>query len=179
MVQYGSTTSTVSSGTSVTTWNYWITAGTTTTTTATSSVWHIWTTCGTTPILSEKELLEAQRVIAAQEREAAARQEQERAVHAEREKKARLLLKELLTEQQNKQLDDNGFFELTTVNSGNRYRVWRERSRNIELLDKEGKRVNRLCFHPKDYVHDYDTMAAQKLMLEYDEEEVKKVANYS
>lgn len=171
------TSSTTSCSSTTCTWNHWVTTGTTST--VTNSVWYNWTTCGTTPIISEEELLAAQRAIAAQEREAAAKQEQERAAYAERERKARLLLKELLTEQQNKQLDDKGFFELTAVNSGNRYRVWRGRSRNIELLDKEGKRINRLCFHPKEYVHDYDTMAAQKLMLEYDEEEVKKVANYS
>jgi hypothetical protein len=36
-----------------------------------------------------------------------------------------------------------------------------------------------LCFHPRVQCPDYDTMAAQKLMLELNESDVLQVANFS
>jgi len=98
---------------------------------------------------------------------------------AMKEKKARQLLREVLTEEQDKQFEEKGYFELTSVSSGNRYRIKNGRSRNVQKIDKDGNVLQHLCFHPSDYVHNFDTMVAQKLMLESYEEEVKKVANFS
>ena len=95
------------------------------------------------------------------------------------EETAKQLLKEILNDEQNKQFDEKGYFELTSIKSGNIYRINKGRCRNVQLLDKDRKKVQTLCFHPQERVHDYDTMVAQKLMLESCEDEVRKVANYS
>jgi hypothetical protein len=97
-----------------------------------------------------------------------------------KEEKARQLLKEVLTVEQDQQLEKDGFFELLSVKSGHRYRINKGRAGNVQQLDDlTGKVLKKLCFHPTEYVHNYDTMVAQKLMLENDEEQVLKVANFS
>jgi hypothetical protein len=104
-------------------------------------------------------------------------------IRAEKEKakeeKARQLLKEVLTEDQDAQLTKDGYFELTSIKSGKRYRIKKGFSMNVEELDKDGKRLRSMCFHPNVHVHHYDNMAIQKLMLENDEEEARKVANFN
>lgn len=97
----------------------------------------------------------------------------------QKEEKARQLLKEVLTEEQDQQLDKDGYFELVSVKSGQRYRINNGRSRNVEKIDENGKVIKTLCFHPREYVHNYDTLVIQKLMLENDEEQVLKIANFS
>ena len=157
-------------GTATTTgdpWVYWSSGTSATTVTSAVTTWTQWTTCNISGPSSEQ--------IAAANKAAEARRERARVI----EETARKLLSEVLTDEQDEQLAKDGFFELTAINSGNRYRVSRGRSRNVALLDKEGNVSRRLCFHPANNVHDYDTMAAQKLMLESDEATVQRVANYS
>lgn len=48
---------------------------------------------------------------------------------------------------------------------------------NIELLDDTGKPIERLCAHPALYCPDEDTMLAQKLAIETDEESFRRIAN--
>lgn len=173
-------------------WTQWSGAGastasaTTTTTTATLSEWSSWVyknqegyafidnpqvvdypQFSSTPETEEQKL--------ARETAAAERKQKEEA----KAKKARQLLKEVLTEKQDKQLEEKGYFELVSVKSGQRYRVNKGRSRNVQKLDANGVVVKHLCFHPADAVHDYDTMAIQAIMLQHDEEAVQKVANFS
>jgi hypothetical protein len=201
MVLY--TTSSTTTGDKV--WSNWVTYRYTTTSTSTASVWASWTngTSSTTTtsyttdvtwtdwtndinIVTYRpvELTKAQKR-AIKKAEAKRRAEENvriakaKAQEKAREKKARQLLKEVLTEEQNKQLDEKGYFELVSVGSGQRYRIRRGRTRNVEKIDAEGKVVGRLCFHPVDEVHVYDTMVIQKVMLDCDEEAVKRVANYS
>ena len=139
---------------------------------STTAIWSEWNNL---PYVSYSPL-----VLSAKELDQLKKEREEQAARLkEREEKARLLLKEVLTDEQEKQFEEKGFFELVSVNSGNRYRVEKGRSRNVALLDKDGNIAKRLCFHPSEYVHDFDTMAAQKLMLETDEEVVRKVANYN
>jgi len=97
-----------------------------------------------------------------------------------KEEKARQLLREVITLEQDQQLEKDGYFELVAVKSGHRYRINKGRAGNVQQLDdKTGKVLKKLCFHPTEYVHNYDTMVAQKLMLENDEEQVLRVANFS
>ena len=157
-----------------TTWNGYsgMTSATASVSSGTATVWAEWNNnyyASYSPLMPSAEELERQK----KERE------EQASKLKEREEKARTLLKEVLSEEQDKQFEEKGFFELVSVGSGNRYRVEKGRSRNVVLLDKDGKVARRLCFHPREYVHDFDTMAAQKLMLETDEEVVRKVANYS
>jgi uncharacterized Zn finger protein (UPF0148 family) len=116
-----------------------------------------------------------------------AREEQQReenarkaAAQKEKEKKiqdtARDLLREVLTEEQNRQLDKHGYFELKLAN-GNTYHIYKGRSNNVKRIDQCGRAIESLCFHPSDFLPDYDTMAMQKLMLESNEAEARKSAN--
>ena len=154
------------------TWTGWCDSGTSATTNSTGTIWYTWVE-GTSPRRpSEEEIAESRRL----ERE---RLEAIRIKEAAKEEKARELLREVLTDEQDKQFDEKGYFELVSVKSGKRYRVHRGRTRNVELLKADGTVSKRLCFHPEEYVHDYDTLVSQKLMLENYEDEVKKIANYS
>ena len=174
---------TITGGTSASTWYIW--NNNSTYTTSADTVWITWNTEGTeqynySPTYNTPKLTEAQEEeyrVAELNRK---KEEEERLIKEKaKEEKARELLREVLTDEQDEQLEKKGYFELVSVNSGNRYRINKGRSRNVELLDSDGKSIKRLCFHPEALVHNYDTMVAQKLMLENDEEEVKKVANYS
>ena len=58
-----------------------------------------------------------------------------------------------------------------------RYRIRHGRSGNVDVIDRKGMIVNRLCAHPVDLVPNPDTMLAQKLMLETDEAAFERIAN--
>lgn len=90
---------------------------------------------------------------------------------------AKTLLEAVLNDKQKAQLEKDNSFILTSVKSGKIYRIRKGRTRNIERIDEKGKILELLCVHPQEYVHDYDTMTIQKLMLENDEEEIRKIAN--
>lgn len=98
--------------------------------------------------------------------------------YAEADEKAKKLLEECLDEEQKKTFRKDSFF-LFEVKSGNRYKINKGCSRNIQQVDKEGKVLRHLCIHPRNNVPVYDTMLAQKLALEAEEEKVLKVANIS
>jgi hypothetical protein len=48
---------------------------------------------------------------------------------------------------------------------------------NIDVVNAEGIIAHRLCVHPMIGVPDSDTMLAQKLLLEHDEDRCIRVAN--
>jgi hypothetical protein len=120
--------------------------------------------------------------VAEAQRRARAEQEYQVRVQAERgqaEKRAEKLLQETLTPKQREELAAKGYFELETIaKSGERriYRIKRGRSRNIEQVDDSGRRIKTLCAHPIAQVPDADTMVAQKLMLESQEDEFLRIA---
>jgi hypothetical protein len=194
---YGTTSMDCGTGTSSYIWGTWNGTVTASTTSSSDYVWRTWTNNTTVATvtnsltwsswntsyhiqeLTKEQKAEQERIKSEQQERFRIEQEELRAKEKQKEENARQLLREVLTEEQNKQFDEKGYFELTAVKSGNIYRINRGRSRNVELLDKNKKVLSRLCFHPTEYVHNFDTMVAQKLMLETDEEEVKKVANYS
>ena len=177
------TTSTCASDTS--TWGKWCSGTsvayyTTSSTSATATTWSGWVnvTYAKQESEAEKEARLEQTRIAA---EAQKKRDEERAAKDKiKEEKARQLLAEVLTDEQDAQLDKDGYFDLQNVKTGTRYRINKGRSRNIQQLDdKTGKPIKTICFHPGEYLHNYDTMVIQKLMLENDEEQVRRVANYS
>ncbi len=161
------------------TWNGWCSSGTSTTS-CTTTTWSGWVnvTYAKQESEAEKEARLEQTRIAA---EAQKKRDEERAAKDKiKEEKARQLLAEVLTDEQDAQLDKDGYFDLQNVKTGTRYRINKGRSRNIQQLDdKTGKPIKTICFHPGEYLHNYDTMVIQKLMLENDEEQVRRVANYS
>jgi hypothetical protein len=48
---------------------------------------------------------------------------------------------------------------------------------NVDVVGRDGKPTHRLCAHPNAGVPDFDTMLAQKLMLEHDDSAFFNVAN--
>lgn len=57
-----------------------------------------------------------------------------------------------------------------------RYRIRQGRSMNIDVIDRSGLVTGRLCAYPSHTIPDCDTMLAQKLMLETDEDAFLRVA---
>jgi mRNA-degrading endonuclease RelE of RelBE toxin-antitoxin system len=165
------------------TWNDWnITA--TYSTAASSSVWYYWTAAPERQrtkkeIAAEEKYQEEQRLLRIErEKEYKKKQEQLAKAMKEAEERAKETLKECLDEEQVQMLEKDSFF-LVEVKSGNKYRIRKGRTRNIERIDKDNKIVEHLCVHPKIQCPDYDTMLTQKLMLEENEEDLRKVANIS
>jgi hypothetical protein len=129
-----------------------------------------------------------QREAIVQRREASRRQEEERqatlaALEAEEKKKrveaedrAMKLLLSNLTVSQLKNFNGNKCIAIDGK-SGDRYRIKFGRSGNIDAFNKNGKFKYRLCVHPTMQVPDADTVLAQKLMLETDEEMLLRLAN--
>lgn len=122
-------------------------------------------------------------VVARDNPEAVARREEE--IKRKRIRDARLrrmkmlrskkLLKEHLDAEQLAMLMDNDHFHVR-CKSGQLYRINNGRVGNIDVMEN-GSRKHGLCAHPEDYVPNYDTMLAQKLMLETNEDEFVRIAN--
>jgi hypothetical protein len=181
-------TATTTSSTAV--WNTWA-SGATYTDTGTSAcsydttcVWKAWAEPTVKRQLTEKEK-EAEKI---RRKELEAERQRQQAIAEEARKKrqaeqeriaavAKTLLEAVLSEEQKQQLEKDHSFILTSVKSGRRYRVRKGRCSNIERIDEKGKVLEYLCVHPNESVHDYDTMTIQKLMLEQDEDEIRKIAN--
>lgn len=119
----------------------------------------------------ERAAARAEERKAARERAAKAKLEREAA-----ERRAEELLKSNLSEEQQNDFEKNGWF-LIDAASGKKYRIKRAREGNVELLNPDGTRKARYCAHPKIPCPNPDTMLAQKLMLETDEDNFLKVAN--
>jgi hypothetical protein len=90
--------------------------------------------------------------------------------------KAVALLREHLDESQRQEFERDRHFHVISQ-SGKRYRLRVGRSGNVFELDEQGREVNRYCIHPGEWVPDEDTMLAQKLLLETDEGEFRRLAN--
>ena len=96
--------------------------------------------------------------------------------------RAEKLLRENLSAAQLAELVAQNRFTLRTLQpdgSQRIYRIERGRSRNIAEVDDVGAVIRRLCAHPVEAVPDADTMLAQKLWLEADEEAFRRIANFS
>lgn len=96
--------------------------------------------------------------------------------------RAQLLLREALNPKQREQFSKEGFFDLESIRpDGERriYRIRRGRSRNVQQITPEGRILKTLCAHPILAVPDEDTMLAQKLWLETQEDAFLRLANHS
>lgn len=181
------TASTTGSNYSV--WNDWVfnTSGS-----ATSVIWSRWnerhtTDCTTDGFLAGSNIIRPRYAPSAPERAAeaaaAAARNVERGLARIREVetaelRAEGLLQEHLTERQKYDLSTKGHFDVVNFKSKRHYRIRRGRAQNVFLLDGPGGReVKRLCCHPNERVPDADTMLAQKLLIEFNEELFLKTAN--
>jgi hypothetical protein len=87
------------------------------------------------------------------------------------------LLKQNLSPVQLEQYKRSGHFDVIGGDTGRRYRIRRGHQMNVELLDKNGRRVCCLCFRPEGTLAAADIMLAQKIALELFEVEALKIAN--
>lgn len=154
-----------------TTWYSW-SVGASNSTTANDYIWGMWTdTSGSSGVVT------AARQPTAEER-AQIQTEHARRLQAKREaeKRARDLLDMFLTPEQRQSLEQQSAI-VVKAESERVYRIKKGRVGNIEELDSEGKIINRLCVHPNLQVPDYDTMLTQKIWLETNEAELRRIAN--
>lgn len=105
---------------------------------------------------------------------AAAEQEAARKIAGE---KAEVLLRSMLTAEQQHDLEHKRCFYL--YSGGKKFRIDRGRTGNVKLVDDKDQVVESYCIHPQSDCPDADTMLAQKLLLETDRETFERVANIS
>lgn len=155
--------------TTATVWASWTSGATYATTTTTGmSVWQIWVNGACRQPVPQLTA----------EQEAAWRKMNE---EKERERKsaqklALQLLKEVLTRTQLEAFEKNKCIPVDAP-SGTKYVIERGVAGNVYSI-KDGKRMERLCIHPADSeIPIEDVMLAQKLLLETDEEEFRRIAN--
>ncbi len=102
---------------------------------------------------------------------------QERAKRVAAEARAEKLLMSILSSAQQAQYQAERRFTVHLPN-GHRYMVRKGRHGNIERIDETGKALENLCVHVAPHeIPDFDNMAAQKLLLESCEEELRGIAN--
>lgn len=100
----------------------------------------------------------------------------ERADREEAVQRAETLLHQNLTRHQRRTLRGRGRFFVRSEH-GRRYEIERGHHANVYEVDPRGRRVNRLCVYATGGVPEADCMLAQKLMLQADEERLRRVAN--
>lgn len=88
----------------------------------------------------------------------------------------RLLINNL-SDAQRHQLDQHNYFDV--VGSRACYRIRHGHMMNVERIDKNGRRLVRLCFAPRGRLPVGDIMLAQKIALELFEADAINVANVS
>lgn len=176
-----------------TTWTVWTTNCTSSMYTTTSSAaWTAWTTSSVSSTTSNvwyswndgvEVVYENRPVDADLERRLAEERERIRVAAEEAEERrkqalarARQLLESMLTHQQKQQLQRERFFEVVARHSRRRYRIYEGSHGNVKLLDENGREVTSYCAQPNG-VPVGDSMLAQKLQLEHDEEGFLRVAN--
>lgn len=97
-------------------------------------------------------------------------------VRSTAEERAWGLLLEHLTADQRRMLDRHGHFHVIGGRTGQTYRIRRGTQVNIDVIGGRGSVVHQLCFQPRGASTTGDTMLAQKVMLELDEDEALRVA---
>ena len=93
------------------------------------------------------------------------------------ERRAQLLICQMLTRQQQDQLAALGFIELRSrLIQGRAYRIPRRRGQ-VQVYE-EGRHAGSLCIQPTRWVPDADLVLMHKLMIEGNEAEYLRTANF-
>lgn len=173
---YWTTATVASTATTTAIWTNLVGNSTATTTIATSSDTCVyWVNANTTiqPPTPTPEQVARQRADAERWRK---QTEEERQKREAAERRAQELLEaNLVLEERERLRKDNHIF--VNGRSGCRYRIRKGRTGNIDVVDDKGKITHSLCAHPAEAVPDYDTMLAQKIMLEDDDIGFSRIAN--
>jgi hypothetical protein len=172
-------TATTTSGTDV--WQSW--HNTSASSSSTSTIWYSWNeshTCGTTPrIQTYRETPEQES--ARKVREAEYQKNQAARLKREREalERAESSLLSLLSPDQRESYAKDKKFHVITA-EGKRYEIdCRKRMHNVFELNERGQRVLELCIYQTGNTPLPDNIAAQKLLLESDEKEFRRIANHT
>jgi hypothetical protein len=86
------------------------------------------------------------------------------------------LLKMFLNRQQKEHYEENRYFEVLSHDGKRRYRLHRGWAGNVQVFEGD-RHVETLCIHPAISVPLGDHLLSQKLMIETDEANFRKVAN--
>ncbi len=179
-------------------WKNWIRTGYTTSATTTGhQVWTIWNQATaitaasfyeTTLDIRESQAYETDRLthrgrVSPEERarrdaaELLAVADGHKRLEAKKEanRKAELLLRSCLTQQQLDDLDQKKCFYL--YSKGRKYRIDRGQHGNVKLLGEQDRVLESYCIQPKGGLPDADAMLAQKLLLETDPEQFRQISN--
>lgn len=162
-------------------WVIWNTGGTSAS--STDTCWIQWNTrvktAVYTPARRSAEEIERDRIAAEQrakerEKERKEREERQRAAVA----RSTELLREWLDEKERERFDKHKRFHVVTA-SGRRYEVdCTKRQHNVFELDEKGKRVVEHCIYANAFDLPLpDNALAQKLLLETNEDEFRRIAN--
>lgn len=131
-----------------------------------------------TPRISTEEYKRREEETKRREDEYRRQLEETRRKRHESSQRAMELLRAFLDEKQRNDLEKHKAFTVMGK-SGTLYRIHDHGVvANVEVLDKRGKRVRRLCAHPQG-VPQGDVMLSQKLHLEANEEDFVRIANAS
>ena len=164
-------------------WAYW-TDGGTSTRSASTTVWCRWAgtgsgavpACYQPPALTKAEQAkqdEANRKRAEAEK---IRLAQERKALEEADRRAEELLVAHLDKEQRKQYRTEKKFKVVG-GDGALFEIGSAWSSNVREMTPDGKHIARFCIHPRESVPIPDLLLAQKLMLETDPAEFRKIAN--
>lgn len=107
-----------------------------------------------------------------------ARQAEEKLLRAVAKGRARELLLERLSVAQREEFERDGSFRVLSQ-KGRVYRVRLGWTRNVDLLDGDGRVEAHFCLHPETDVPEEDNVLAQKLLLECCEDDFLRIANRS
>lgn len=167
-------------------WDIWTSPASTATTTAASStagtIWVRWSDEADRYVVYADRPAPRVRTaaeFAAEAARTAAYEAQARELRAQRdaaERRAEQLLLQVLSLEQRQQFNQDQSF-VVEGRRGYRYRIRKGRTANIDMVRPDGRIEHRLCVHPREDVPDFDTMVAQKVMLEADEDLILKTAN--
>ncbi len=156
----------------------------TTTVATTSNLWGTWVTVreeyhGEYEVPADRvakqiEVMRRHAELQKKQQERAERERLARKVEAER---AEALLLASLSPEQRAEWEQSKKITVVGGHTENRYEIVKGRAHNIFRLTAEGKRAVEFCVHVEDAVPDDDNVLSQKLMLEYAEEELLKIAN--
>lgn len=126
--------------------------------------------------------LERRRVEAERRRVSIAREQVRRdRARAVAQRRAERLLRSNLSKEQREEYDRLKRFHVVGAD-GRLYRVHRQWSHNLEVVEEtpDGRYITeQLCVHPRESVPTEDSMLAQKLMLETDPANLRRIANIS
>ncbi|MGQ9524500.1 MAG: hypothetical protein ACUVTZ_06600 [Armatimonadota bacterium] len=95
---------------------------------------------------------------------------------ADAERRAEALLRQMLTEEEYRQLATQGYLKVSSPTVPNRVYLI-PRYRGLVRVHESGKPVMRLCIGPVEPVPDADVVLMHKFMIEGNEEEYLKAAN--